>query len=230
MSRRERLKKFRDEVKQRSDTIRDGGVKPDEDNMLKITGELRKASLDMRLIDPSIPESEAGAKLDAICDTVTAKYHETANVNGAQLIFSDLSIPKGKKDNVDDESDTEDDFSTADISVYERIKKGLIKRGIPANQIAFVHDAKDSKQRQALFDRVNDGDIRVIIGSTQKMGAGTNFQKHLVALHHLDCPWRPRDIEQREGRILRSGNLNAGVEIFTYVTKGNYDAIIEEAA
>ena len=111
-----------------------------------------------------------------------------------------------------------------DTPVYERIKQGPNKRGIPLTQIAFVHEAKNPKQRQDLFDRVNNGDIRVIIGSTSKMGAGTNFQKHLVALHHLDCPWRPRDIEQREGRILRNGNENSEVEIFTYVTKGSYDA------
>ena len=222
------LKDFLEDVDKRAEAIQAGGVDPSEDNYLKINSELRKASLDMRLIDPSIPESEAGAKLAALCDTVTAKYKETAHVKGAQLIFLDMGIPKdedlSQEAKTSEESALEAETSAEDVAMYKRIKDGLIKRGMPANQIAFVHEAKDAKQRQALFDRVNDGEIRVIIGSTEKMGAGTNFQKHLVALHHLDCPWRPRDIEQREGRILRAGNQNAEVEIFTYVTKGSYDA------
>lgn len=224
------FKEFKKELLIRADDIHSGKIDPKEDNYLKIVSDFRKASLDMRLIDPTISESEAGGKIDAICSAVATKYKETADVKGTQLIFSDLSVPKPKEKNKDgeevsDEQAALDEETTADdISVYERIKKGLIARGIPAEQIAFVHEAKNANQRKALFERVNNGDIRVIIGSTTKMGAGTNFQKHLVALHHLDCPWRPRDIEQREGRILRSGNENEEVEIFTYVTKGSYDA------
>ena len=222
------FKEFKKELLKRAQDIRDRKVTPEEDNYLKIVSDFRKASLDMRLIDPSISESEAGAKIDAICSTVVAKYKETDSVQGAQLIFSDLSVPKSKdinSENVSDEQAALDEtVSMDDTSVYEKIKQGLNKRGIPLAQIAFVHEAKNPKQRQALFDRVNNGEIRVILGSTSKMGAGTNFQKHLVALHHLDCPWRPRDIEQREGRILRNGNENSEVEIFTYVTKGSYDA------
>ncbi|MBR0061360.1 MAG: hypothetical protein IJP68_07750, partial [Selenomonadaceae bacterium] len=177
------------------------------------------------LIDPTLSDAEAGAKINALCDTATAKYHETADVQGTQVIFADLGIPKPKKDDADDKGDIDDETPSDDeTSIYERIKQGLIKRGIPANQIAFVHDAKNRQQRQALFDKVNASEIRVIIGSTEKMGVGVNIQKHLVAAHHLDCPWRPRDIEQREGRILRAGNENAEVEIFTYVTKDTYDA------
>lgn len=198
------------------------------DNALSITTDYRKASLDMRLIDPTIPESEAGGKIAAACDMITKKYHETAAVKGTQVVFLDLGTPRAKDDNretktAEDEALAEE-LSTEDISTYARIKEGLIKRGIPKDQIAFVHDAKDSEQRKALFARVNDGDIRIIIGSTQKMGAGTNFQEHLVALHHLDCPWRPRDLEQREGRILRAGNLNPEVEMFTYVLRDSYDS------
>ena len=226
----EAFREYKKEILARAEAVHSGEVEPTEDNFLKIVGDFRKASLDMRLIDPSLSEAEAGGKIDAICDNVFAKFKEKESVKGAQLIFSDLSTPKGKKqkadgeDMTDEETALDEETSKDDISVYERIKKGLVKRGIHASQIAFVHEAKNAQQRQALFDRVNEGDIRVIIGSTTKMGAGTNFQKHLVALHHLDCPWRPRDIEQREGRILRSGNLNEEVEIFTYVTKGSYDA------
>ena len=214
---------FLNTVQERARAIH-AGLDPSIDNFLKITSDLKKASLDMRLVDPSISESEAAAKINAICDTVATTYKETANVKGTQLIFSDLSVPKGKNEEKENETEDEDTTSADDIVIYEQIKKGLIKRGIPANQIAFVHDAKNNKERQKLFEKVNEGEIRVIIGSTSKMGAGTNFQKHLVALHHLDCPWRPRDVEQREGRILRSGNLNKEVEIFTYVTKGSFDA------
>jgi|GEM_PF-880052 len=195
------------------------------DNYLKIVGDFRKASLDMRLIDPSYSEEEAGGKINAVCDSVFAKFKETADVKGAQLVFLDLSTPKAKKQNAQGEDIEDDTTSVEEVTVYDKIKKGLIKRGIPANQIAFVHEAKTANQKKNLFDKVNEGDIRIIIGSTAKMGAGTNFQKHLVALHHVDCPWRPRDVEQREGRILRNGNLNKEVEIFTYVTKGSYDAI-----
>ncbi|MBR3746404.1 MAG: DEAD/DEAH box helicase family protein, partial [Selenomonadaceae bacterium] len=224
-------KKYLLKVQERAQAIHDGNVKPEEDNFLKITNDLKNASLDMRLIDPTIPESEAGAKLDALCDMVTAKYHETADINGTQVIFSDIGVPKGKdldkeaKEADSDEQPAIDTETSAEtVTVYERIKRGLIKRGIPANQIAFVHEAKTPEERQALFNRVNDGEIRVLIGSTEIMGAGVNIQKRLAALHHLTCPWRPRDIEQREGRILRAGNENAEVEIFTYVTKDTFDA------
>ncbi|MBR1806708.1 MAG: hypothetical protein IJ774_10045, partial [Selenomonadaceae bacterium] len=222
----EAYEKFLLDVQDRATAIHNGGVDPHDDNFLKITNDLRQASLDMRLIDPKLSEAQAGAKINALCDTATAKYHETADVQGTQVIFADLSIPKPKKD---DDTDDKDNFdneapSADETAIYDRIKQGLIKRGIPTNQIAFVHDAEDSKQRQALFDKVNAAEIRFIIGSTTKMGVGVNIQKHLVAAHHLDCPWRPRDIEQREGRILRAGNENAEVEIFTYVTKDTYDA------
>ncbi|MBR1647792.1 MAG: DEAD/DEAH box helicase family protein, partial [Selenomonadaceae bacterium] len=223
-------KDFLLKVQRRAKAIHDGGVDPKDDNFLNITNDLRNAALDMRMIDPSIPESAAGAKLNALCDAVTAKYHETDNIRGTQVIFSDIGVnaskvAKDKSEFDDAESPTAEMPSEENISFYKRIKDALIKRGIPANQIAFVHDAgTDPQKRQKLFDKVNSGEIRVIIGSTGIMGAGVNIQKRLAALHHLTCPWRPRDIEQREGRILRAGNENAEVEIFTYVTKDTFDA------
>ena len=224
----EAFKKFKEKLVERADAIKQRLVEPTEDNILKLTGDFRKASLDMRMVEPNTAESEAGHKISALCSEVAAKYKEFKDVKGTQLIFSDIGVSQIQAAN-DEISSAEDvasneSISKEGLSIYEHIKKGLIKQGIPANQIAFVHDAKNADQRQALFEKVNNGDIRVIIGSTQKMGAGTNFQKHLVALHHLDCPWRPRDIEQREGRILRKGNENKEVEIFTYVTKGSFDS------
>ena len=227
-----RLKK---ELLERADAIRQGSPKKrtkkngDEydDNMLAVTNDFRTASLDMRLIDPSISAGEAGAKIEALCDTVFRKYRETEAAKGAQVIFSDIGTPKAEKATESESADGESialEIDQATASVYQSIKDGLIKRGIPAEEIAFVHDGKNNEQRQALFERVNNGEIRVFLGSTETMGAGTNFQKHLAALHHLDCPWKPRDVEQREGRILRQGNDNEEVEIFTYVTKGSYDA------
>ncbi len=224
---------YREVLLERNETLHKARTKEErgDDNFLKIAGDFRKASLDMRLIDPSYSEEEAGGKINAVCDNIFAKFEETTDAKGTQLVFLDLSTPKAKKikangeEMSDEESALGEETSKDEATVYDRIKRGLVKRGIPASQIAFVHEAKNASQRQALFDKVNEGDIRVIIGSTAKMGAGTNFQKHLVALHHVDCPWRPRDIEQREGRILRAGNLNKEVEIFTYVTKGSYDSI-----
>lgn len=226
-----------DELKQtlveRTDAIRSGHpmtrTKKDgstyEDNMLAVTNDFRTASLDMRLIDPTLSAEEAGAKVAALCDTVKRKYDETTPVSGAQVIFADIGTPKPQKDTgaTDDESVMVEE-TAENITVYDEIKKELIQRGIPANEIGFVHDGKNPTQRQALFEKVNEGKLRVFIGSTETMGAGTNFQHHLAALHHLDCPWKPRDVEQREGRILRAGNENPEVEIFTYVTKGSYDA------
>jgi N12 class adenine-specific DNA methylase len=209
------------------------------DNTLKWIGDYRKMTLDLRLYDSSIPESEAANKINACCDEAYKKWKETTKAtdttaeNGAQLIFCDvISADKDKNKSKNDESDNEDENENKDEfaeeskeakSTYQWIKDGLVRRGIPENQIAFVHDAKNNTEKKALFDRVDNGDVRILIGSTTKMGAGTNCQHHLVALHHLTLPWRPRDIEQREGRILRQGNLNKEVEIFHYVTKGSFD-------
>lgn len=218
---------IKETAKERAAKIHNRAVDPQEDNMLKLTGDLRKASLDMRLADPSVPASVAGGKIKAVVEHVADKYKETSDVNGVQLVFCDLSTPKGASDKIN-ESDTaevkEEAEDNSNITVYAEIKKGLIKKGIPANQIAFIHDAKTKVQKEQLFERCRQGQVRVLIGSTEKMGAGTNIQKKLVAEHHVDAPWRPRDIEQREGRILRQGNENKEVEIFNYVTKGSFDA------
>lgn len=218
---------IKETAKERATKIHNRAVDPTEDNMLKLTGDLRKASLDIRLVDPSVPASVAGGKIKAVVEHVADKYKETSAVNGVQLVFCDLSTPKGASDKIN-ESDTaevkEEAEDNSNITVYAEIKKGLIKKGIPANQIAFIHDAKTKVQKEPLFERCRQGQVRVLIGSTEKMGAGTNIQKKLVAEHHVDAPWRPRDIEQREGRILRQGNENKEVEIFNYVTKGSFDA------
>ena len=214
-------------ARERAQDIHERRVDPSVDNMLKLTGDLRKASLDMRLIDPSIPASIAGNKLKAVAENVYKKYIETNDTKGAQLVFCDLSTPKGTSDKVN-ESDTADTTETAEegenVTAYAEIKKMLVKQGVPSNEVAFIHDAKTKEQKEELFAKVRDGRVRVLIGSTEKMGAGTNAQKKLVALHHVDAPWRPRDIEQREGRILRQGNENTEVEIFNYVTKDSFDA------
>lgn len=214
-------------AKERAQAIHDRRVDPSVDNMLKLTGDLRKASLDMRLIDPTVPASVAGGKLRAVAENVYKKYKESNSTKGAQLVFCDLSTPKGTSDKV-----VETDGAVApeaaedgeNVTAYEEIKKSLVKQGVPPEEVAFIHDAKTKEQKEELFAKVRDGRVRVLIGSTEKMGAGTNVQQKLVALHHVDAPWRPRDIEQREGRILRQGNENAEVEIFNYVTKDSFDA------
>ena len=218
---------IKETAKERAAKIHNRAVDPQEDNMLKLTGDLRKASLDMRLVDPSVPASVAGGKIKAVVEHIADKYKETDDVTGVQLVFCDLSTPKGEKDKVNESDDVEEKEEAEDnsnITVYAEIKKGLIKKGIPAEQIAFIHDAKTKVQKEQLFERCRQGQVRVLIGSTEKMGAGTNIQNKLVAEHHVDAPWRPRDIEQREGRILRQGNENEEVEIFNYVTKGSFDA------
>lgn len=215
------------DVKERAEKIRKRQVDPTEDNMLKLTGELRKASLDVRLINPNVSASQAGTKIAALTDNVYQEYKDSTATKGAQLIFCDLSTPAGisdKKTDTDLDTDNEADISNGNFNVYQEIKRQLIEKGIKQNEIAFIHDAKTREKKQQLFDAVNNGEIRVLIGSTEKMGAGTNCQKKLVALHHLDCPWRPRDIEQREGRILRQGNENTEVGVYTYVTKDSFDA------
>ncbi len=224
------------------------------DNMLKISGDARKASLDMRLVDPTAKDNPDG-KVTAACKKITEIYNEpfTKANKGTQLVFLDMGTPKAKPDDekpvVDpDEMQDENEETAEELSllkdVYSSIKKKLIENGIPEKDIAFIHDAKTDKQRTALFDRVRAGDIRVLIGSTGKMGAGVNVQDRAAALHHLDAPWRPRDIEQREGRIVRAGNKvygpkldedgkvleeGKGVRVYTYVTEKSFDAFMWQA-
>ena len=222
------------EIKKRAEDIHNGAVQPDEDNMLKLTSDMRKATLDMRLLDKykNLPLEVAAPKLKAVADNVYKKYQESSENKGTQLIFCDLATPKGTSDKELSETANEEveskDEQQAGVNAYSSIGKELIKMGIPAKEIAFIHDAKNDEQKEALFAKVRNGEVRVLIGSTSKMGAGTNIQKRVVAEHHVDCPWRPRDIEQREGRALRQGNINDEVEIFTYITKGSLDEFMWE--
>lgn len=221
----EALKSYiRNDIADRVKAIRSGNGfgQKGADNMLAVTNSLRQASLDMRLINPALGEEEGG-KVRALADQVTQVYEDTEKEKGAQIIFCDLSTPKGTSDKIDEKT-TDDDNSKESQDMYARIMKALLQKGIPKNQIAFVHDAKNDEEKQQLFEKVDSGELRVLIGSTEKMGAGTNFQHHLAALHHFTCPWRPRDLEQREGRILRYGNMFDEVQIFEYVTKDSYDA------
>ena len=229
----ETQKKIMESLVERAKAIQKGGVDPSEDNLLKITSEGRKCSIDVRLLDSTISEEESGGKITAVCDNVFEEYKATKDIKSAQVIFLDLGTPakQAKSKQSEESNDAEDEnaeveeLTESDLKLYDIIKRELIRRGIPAKEIAFVHDAgNNAKKRQDIFDKVNEGEIRVILGSTQKMSAGTNFQKHLTALHHLDCPWRPRDVEQREGRILRSGNLNKEVKLFVYLTEDTLDA------
>jgi N12 class adenine-specific DNA methylase len=200
------LKDYVSRLVARAEKVRSGQVSPEVDNMLKITTDGRKAALDMRLVDP---DAEPGPdnKVSKAIDTILRIWKETAPQRSTQLVFCDMSTP-GKEG----------------FNVYDEIRAHLTQRGVPAKEIAFIHDADTDVKKQQLFDAVNAGRIRVLIGSTEKMGAGTNVQKKLIAEHHLDAPWRPRDIEQREGRILRQGNENKVVHIYRYVTENSFDA------
>ena len=192
---------------ERAEVVRRGEVESTEDNMLKITSDGRKLALDQRLMNPLLPDDPSG-KVNACVENVYQVWRESSDIPGTQLIFSDLSTPK----------------NDGTFNVYDDIKMKLIAKGIPAEEIAFIHDASTETQKAELFAKVRDGKVRVLLGSTQKMGAGTNVQKKLIASHDLDCPWRPADLEQRAGRIVRRGNDNKRVKIFRYVTKGTFDA------
>ena len=202
----EPLKAYIKTLTDRAERLRMAHVDPTIDNMLKITGDGRKAALDMRLVD-SLAEPEGDTKLSLAVDRVRKVWADTSSARSTQLVFCDLSTP-----------------DPARFNVYDEVRTKLIEAGVPQAEIAFIHDADTDADKKLLFDSVNAGRVRILIGSTEKMGAGTNVQQRLAALHHLDAPWRPRDIEQREGRILRQGNLNGEVRIFRYVTEGSFDA------
>jgi N12 class adenine-specific DNA methylase len=207
------------ELEKRADNIK--SVDPSEDNMLKITSDGRKISYTQRMIDPSLPYEE-GCKIYRCADNVIERYNDSKDIKGTQLIFLDMATPKGKSNNETATEDLETDNESAQL--YDDIKARLRKGGIPAKEIAFIHDADTDAKKKKLFADVNDGKVRVLIGSTGKMGVGMNAQKRVVAIHHLDAPWRPGDVEQRNGRAFRQGNINDEVECFTYVTEGSFDA------
>ena len=224
------------ELADRADAINAGNVDPTIDNMLKITSDGRKLGLDPRLIDPSF-EDNPETKLNRCVENVARIHAETAEDKLTQIIFCDLGVPHKAAGEAEVESEDADDAKDkksiaevesleekCDFCVYDDIRDKLIARGIPAEEIAYIHDAKTEQQKSNLFDKVRNGEIRVLLGSTAKMGTGTNVQKKLIAVHDLDIPWRPADLEQRAGRIIRQGNENKQVQIFRYVTKGTFDA------
>lgn len=214
---------------ERAEQVRNREVAPYEDNMLKITSDGRKLALEQRLINPLLPENET-SKVNACVDNVYRLWEESADIKGTQMVFCDLSTPTKDSKNIIDMVETEEgyisEYDSEFTNVYDEIKKKLIAKGIPSEQISFIHDAKTDIQKKALFGNVRQGNVRVLIGSTSKMGAGTNAQDLIVALHDLDCPWRPRDLEQRRGRAIRQGNKNELVYIYRYVTESTFDAYL----
>lgn len=199
------------ELGKRADRVRSGAVAPYEDNMLAITNDGRKLALDQRLADSSLPDNP-GSKLNMVVENVFNTWESSKPTKGTQLIFCDLATPSATgKD-------------SGRFCSYDDIRDKLIAKGVPADQIAYIHDADTPAKKNALSSKMKSGAIRVLIGSTAKMGAGFNVQERLVALHHVDCPWRPRDVEQRDGRILRQGNTNEKVHIYRYVTEGTFDS------
>lgn len=210
-----------DKLAERAERMKSGHVDPKVDNMLKITSEGRKLSYTQRMIDPSLPY-EDGCKIVRCVDEVEKIWKESKKEKGTQLIFCDMATPKGSS-TVDTDAQTDVAEDAENVDFYGDIKRMLVAKGIPANEIAFIHDADTNEKKNKLFEDVNNGVVRVLIGSTGKMGVGMNAQKRIVALHHLDAPWRPGDIEQREGRALRQGNINEEVGIYVYVTKKTFD-------
>ena len=192
---------------ERAEAVRDRQVQPYEDNMLKITNDGRKLALDQRLINDMLPDDE-NSKASTCVEKAFEIWEQTKEQKSTQLIFCDLSTPKGD----------------GTFNVYEDIRNKLIEKGVPPEEIAFIHEVNTELRKAELFGKVRSGQIRFLLGSTQKMGAGTNVQDRLITLHHLDVPWRPSDIEQQEGRILRQGNLNPKVKIFRHVTEGTFDS------
>lgn len=208
----EETSKVMEKLIERASEIRNGNVDPHEDNLLKITNEGRLLAMDARLLDENAPENPDG-KLVKCAELVMKEFNaaKEKGIIGTQLVFSDIGTPKPGK-----------------FNVYTALKSNLIELGMPEDQIAFIHDAKNEKQRQEMFDRINNGSISVLIGSTNKLGTGVNVQKHIVAMHHLDCPWKPAEIEQREGRGIRQGNENSEVAIYRYATAKTFDQIMWE--
>ena len=194
---------------ERAEQVRGGGVDSSVDNMLKITNDGRKLALDQRMLNDMLPDFE-GSKINACVDNIYRIWKENADKKSAQLVFCDLSTPK----------------NDGTFSVYNDIRKKLIERGIPESEVKFIHEADTDMKKKELFQKTRKGEVRVLLGSTQKMGAGTNVQDKLVALHDVDCPWRPSDLEQRSGRIVRQGNENPQVDIYRYVTEQTFDAYL----
>ena len=209
------------ELSERASKVHGGAVDPHEDNMLKITSDGRKLGLDQRIIDPLLPD-EPGTKVNRCVENILHFWREGEADKLTQIVFCDISTPQAKTAKKKGLAQA----AEKPFTIYDDIREKLIAAGMPPEQIAFIHDADTDQKKKALFSKVNDGLVRVIIGSTAKLGAGTNIQKRLIALHDLDCPWRPRDLIQRKGRIERRGNDNKKVHVFRYVTEGTFDAYL----
>ena len=205
----EEQKEILKSLSERADDVRNRVVEPDEDNMLKITNDGKKLALDQRLINPLLPDNPE-SKVNVCVKNVFSIWDKTKENKSTQLLFSDMSTPKGD----------------GEFNIYDDIRDKLVAMGIPKEEIAFIHEANSDKQKDELFAKVRKGDVRILLGSTQKMGAGTNVQNKLIALHDLDVPWRPADLEQRAGRIVRQGNENEKVNIYRYVTENTFDAYL----
>ncbi len=205
----EHQKKMVEGLSERAERVRNKMVNSSVDNMLLITNDGRKLALDQRLMGELLPDSDT-SKTSSCADNVYEIYTQTEKEKSTQLVFCDLSTP----------------HNDGKFNVYDDIKRKLIEKGIPENEIAFIHNANTEVKKKELFGKVRSGQIRVLLGSTSKMGAGTNVQQKLKAVHHLDCPWRPSDLEQRNGRIIRQGNANSDVDIYTYVTENTFDSYL----
>ncbi|MDU7926259.1 MAG: helicase-related protein, partial [Finegoldia magna] len=205
----EEQKEILEAISERADAVRNNQVEPTEDNMLKITNDGKKLALDQRLINPLLPD-DPNSKVNVCVKNIFSIWDKTKENSSTQLVFSDMSTPKGD----------------GEFNIYDDIRNKLVNMGIPKEEIAFIHEADTDKQKDELFSKVRRGEVRVLLGSTQKMGAGTNVQNKLIALHDLDVPWRPSDLEQRSGRIVRQGNENDKVNIFRYVTENTFDSYL----
>ncbi|HGA2146936.1 TPA: helicase-related protein [Streptococcus agalactiae] len=205
----EEQKEILEAISERADAVRNNQVEPTEDNMLKITNDGKKLALDQRLINPLLLD-DPNSKVNVCVKNIFSIWDKTKENSSTQLVFSDMSTPKGD----------------GEFNIYDDIRNKLVNMGIPKEEIAFIHEADTDKQKDELFSKVRRGEVRVLLGSTQKMGAGTNVQNKLIALHDLDVPWRPSDLEQRSGRIVRQGNENDKVNIFRYVTENTFDAYL----
>src|SRR5271163_1742750 len=208
----EEQRAIQQELVRRYERLRAGGLDPRIDNALNITTDGRKLATDARMLSPTAPDFPE-SKVNRLVENVTAIWERTTATRGTQMIFADMGVNK----------------TPWGYSPYDDIFKKLIAGGIPAEQVAAIGDADSDAKKQALFEKVRQGSVRVLIGSTQKMGTGTNVQKRLIALHHLDAPWKPAEVEQRDGRILRQGNTNEEVAIYRYVTEGSFDAYMWQA-
>ena len=218
----EMQKSIVESLAERAQKVRDG-EDPRIDNMLKITNDGRKLALDQRLIDNRLEDFE-NSKVNVCIQKVLSIYKETAENKSTQLIFCDMSTPHKKSSYIKEQIEAGNELIFT--NVYDDIVEKLIRNGVPADEIAYIHDAETDAAKKELFAKVRTGSIRILLGSTQKMGAGTNVQDLLIASHDLDCPWRPSDLEQRGGRIVRQGNTNSDVYIYRYVTEQTFDAYL----